>query len=134
MNETKALELAKIMVQKQDEIFEAIGVRFPKWDGRSLSLKNMEHCLGQYGKFLQIISDLRYQRSFSGHRLLLESQSALDMKKSCRYCNVQSDQGLFCDSCLCFYCGSCEKDSCENTPTNWICRPCVELSQIKFQD
>ena len=130
---TLALELSKVLVDKQDDIFAAIGVQFPKWDGRSLSLKNIEHTLTQYGRYLQVSSDLRLQRSGGGRRLMA-SRSHMDITKDCRFCNAHSDDGLFCDACLCYYCGNCEKESCAAAPVSWICSLCIDLNQMDFRD
>lgn len=57
VDQSVALVVAKELVAKQNALFSAMGVQFPKWMGKPISLKNMEHCLGQYDRYYLIISD-----------------------------------------------------------------------------
>lgn len=133
VDDFRSLSLLKLLTEQQDEIFEAIGVDFPAWDGRPLSIKDIAHCLGQYAIYLRIQADMKRQVSTEGHRLLV-SKSYLDVSKACRFCDKQTDEGLFCDACLCFYCKGCEEDSCAQAPDCWSCNPCKDLMRLQFLD
>ena len=61
VDETRSLELLRVLVDRQADIFAAIGVEFPKWDNRPLSIKDIAHCLAQYSKYLEIQKDLSRQ-------------------------------------------------------------------------
>ena len=61
VDESRALSLVNLMTEKQDDIFEAVGVEFPAWDSRRLAEKDVAHCLSQYSKYLHIQSDMRRQ-------------------------------------------------------------------------
>ena len=133
VDEARALDLLKLLTAQQLEIFEAIGVTFPSWAGRVLAIKDLAHCLGQYSNYLKIQTDLKKQMPVEGHRLLA-SKSYLDISKACRFCDQQTDEGLFCDACLCFYCGTCEAESVAAAPACWICSPCKDLDQLQYVD
>jgi len=166
--EERGLELMKVLVDNQADIFASLGVQFPTWDNRPLAIIDMVHCLAQYTKYCEIQRDLSRQYvkkcdsvtvsakqiclirnhltvsvlspstkklkvTGTGHPLLA-SRSYMDVSKACRFCDVQSDEGLFCDACLCFYCGDCEKESCAAPPNHWICRPCRDLDRLEYAD
>jgi hypothetical protein len=52
--EMDELELAKSLFALQAEVFGALGVNFPLFRGRYLSLKNIEHALSSYQNYLRI--------------------------------------------------------------------------------
>ncbi|CAB9507682.1 PHD-finger [Seminavis robusta] len=132
-DETRAFDLLKLLTEKQDDFFAAVGVKFPTWNGRRLALKDLAHCLSQFSKYLQIQSDMRSRVHSPSHRLLV-SRSHLDVSKTCRFCDTESDDGLFCDSCLCYYCRDCEAESCKAAPEYWMCRPCRAMDQMHLTD
>lgn len=57
--QTEALRLIKVLVEKQNDVFAAIGVQFPTWDNRPLTVKDLVHCLNQYSKYVQLQQDMR---------------------------------------------------------------------------
>ena len=127
-----ALGLLKVMTEQQSNIFQAIGVDFASWDGRPLTIKDLAHCLGQYSNYVKLQSDMK--RKVGGTGRLLQSKSYLDVSKACRFCDTQTDEGLFCDACLCFYCKTCEAESCAASPECWTCTPCKEFTQLQLVD
>jgi len=46
--------LAKQLVRTQDKIYESLGVKFPRWQGCSMGLKEVEHALCEYQKYRTI--------------------------------------------------------------------------------
>ena len=46
--------LAKYLHSKQEESFEKYKLPFQKWEGKLISLKNIEHSLGEFSKYMKI--------------------------------------------------------------------------------
>lgn len=59
--EERGLELMKVLVDNQADIFASLGVQFPTWDNRPLAIIDMVHCLAQYTKYCEIQRDLSRQ-------------------------------------------------------------------------
>ena len=61
LDQSGSLHFMKVLTEKQNDIFDALGVRFPAWDGRPLAVKDLVHCLGQFVKYLELQKDLSHQ-------------------------------------------------------------------------
>jgi len=54
----QALQYIKVLVNQQRAIFESLGLEFPAWDGRRLSVVDFVHCLKQFGKYRELQKNL----------------------------------------------------------------------------
>jgi len=124
------LDQAISLVQYQDIFYERLEVDFPYWNGRALTIKEIEHALCEYSKFKRIQADLQRNRNVVGMRMR-KTRSDYDLDKPCKGCNVNSDTGLLCDTCLHTFCNDCSPPSTEDC-VSWICPDCRAFDGANF--
>ena len=109
----------------QDDVYDALGLEFPKWNGVPLTLKNIEHPLCEFSKYTTIQGNLRNDYQISGQRLV-KSRTDMDLEKSCHYVKKcgQSNDILFCDKCLVGFCNKCAGTR-DETSEYWVCPRCT---------
>lgn len=115
----RELRLAQELVKHQSIVYEALGLSFPYWEGKALTLKEVEHALCEYSKFKRGVTDnaKTTMREF-------QSRTAMDLDKQCsRRCEEPSADGMFCDTCLLFFCNKCVHIPFQ-TSASWICYRC----------
>ena len=61
LDQAQSLEFIKLLTEKQEDIFYALGVSFPAWDNRPLAVMDVVHSLLQYSKYTEIVKDLSNQ-------------------------------------------------------------------------
>jgi hypothetical protein len=113
------LQLAQVVVECQESVFEGLGLIFPKWKGRALGLKEIEHGLCEYQKA-------------SCENLVKCARRAHDKSV------LKSDSGQRrCDSCLAlsYSTGILTADK-EPMPLHkspsWICSTCQKFDEVSF--
>ena len=57
--EDQQLELAKVLHKIQDQVFDDLQVSFPRFEGRELTVKNIEHALCEFNKYDAVQGKLR---------------------------------------------------------------------------
>jgi hypothetical protein len=113
---------ARALVKHQYLVYQALGITFPYWEGKPLTLKEVEHALCEYSKFRRCGGDAEKSTMRTW-----QSRSAMDVDQPCsRRCEEPSVDGLFCDTCLLFFCNSCVHIPSQ-TSTSWICYRCRHL-------
>jgi hypothetical protein len=120
------LELAVLLQGIQGDVYQDLGITFPKWNGVPLTLKNIEHPLCEFFKYKKIQRKMKRPVNVRGHRLK-KSRTELDLEKSCQCGN--SEDVLFCDKCLNAFC-----QDCVTFPDSafWVCPRCVKFESISF--
>jgi hypothetical protein len=111
------LDLLRLLTNIQEHVYGCLSLRFPKWDNRWLTLKNMEHVLCEYSKFVRICegSD-RKARTYRSRALV---HAAL----LCHSCGKNDENEAFsCNTCLGAYCHDCSKAG--PSAGSWICHEC----------
>lgn len=58
LDQTRSLEFMKLLTNKQEDIFDALGLSFPAWNNRPLAVKDLVHCVGQFSKYTELQKDL----------------------------------------------------------------------------
>lgn len=118
-----ALVQARILTALQDPIFETLGLQFPYWKGKRLTLKEIEHALCEYSKYHRLEND----PTSVGSRVKREykSRSYLDIDKACLGCKDNKRDGIFCDMCNSFFCDSCKTSVKEEEEESWSCYRCT---------
>jgi len=126
------LELAMKLQEIQDDVFDALGIEFPKWNGVPLTLKNIEHPLCEFQKYLAIHKNLQKNMLTSGQRRI-RSRTEMDCAKACH--NVEScgvtDDILFCDKCLVGFCEECAPS--HSSSNYWVCPRCMAFEAVSFE-
>jgi len=138
---------AKTLVLCQKYIFKSLNVKSPKWNGNHLlSLKEMEHGLCDYSKYVRI-KNLKKRRI----RSYRPSETKIDAQ--CHNCKSSGPYGNFCDTCRLYYCNECDScldrrghnvengaeqatsftDDLELTTGSWICQLCKDFQSISFE-
>lgn len=117
----------------QDDVFDALGIKFPRWNGVPLTLKNIEHPLCEFKKYNDIHGNLRKSQRFSGQRLI-KSRAEMDLGKACLFVDFcgEHEDILLCDKCLVGFCEDCAPR--DSSPDYWVCPRCTELEAISFED
>ena len=91
--------------------------QFPKWDNHWLSLKNMEHVLCKYSKFVKI-----EQFNHKPRRLFRSNAHMTDLL--CHSCGHNGHERLrWCNTCFNAYCRDCHNDP--SSGPSWICSECL---------
>lgn len=126
------LELAEILCEKQGFFFDALGVNFFQFLKRHISLKNIEHALCEFQKYMGQKAKLQSGGSLMGQRKFgpskdLGSRSYMDEEKVCIGCECDEDAIVFCDTCLNAHCTDCRVGGIEDDCNIWICSLCSEL-------
>ncbi|KAL7486084.1 hypothetical protein ACHAW6_011682 [Cyclotella cf. meneghiniana] len=110
----------------QSHVYQAMEITFPRFIGRDMTLKNIEHALCEFCKYKN--GSVTRKFDLDGHG----SRSHLDFSKGCQVCNVSLGRSLFklCDLCRSGYCGCCSADRGEAAGDAWLCSHCI---QIEYQ-
>jgi hypothetical protein len=113
------LTQAQALVNNQSLVYQALGITFPYWEGKLLTLKEVEHALCEYSKFKRCGGDAEKSTMRAW-----KSRSEMDVDQPCsRRCEEPSAEGLFCDTCLLFFCNNCVHIPSQ-TSASWICYRC----------
>jgi hypothetical protein len=114
------LAQAQALVKHHALVYQALGITFPYWEGKPLTLKEVEHGLCEYSKFKRCGSDVEKSTIRAW-----QSRSEMDVDKPCsRRCGGElSADGLLCDTCLLFFCNNCVHAPSQ-TSASWICYRC----------
>ena len=111
------LKLAQLLVDKHQQVYDHLGVQFPFWRGRALTMKEIEHALCEFQKFPK-----------GGRRYY--SQQGFDKNETCFDCRcitIGAPGMKCCDTCRNFFCYACytraPKDV-HDTELSWICHKC----------
>jgi len=120
-------------VDSQNDIYSKLGVDFPKWKETPLGLKEMEHALCEYSKYKKVDST---GNALAGRMRNMSSRLSLDVE-TCRECNINADNGLYCDTCFLFYCSGClqssgRDDKAGSNVGSWICSHCRDFEGVAF--
>lgn len=116
----------------QDDVYSALDIVFPRWNGVPLTLKNIEHPLCEFQKYIEIHKKLRKNQRFSGQRRV-KSRTEMDWDKACHYvalCGVTEDI-LLCDKCLVGFCEECAQRD-DSTSGYWVCPRCNAFEALSF--
>jgi len=119
------LELAQQLAEHHDQVYSDLGVEFPFWRGRPLTIKEIEHALCEFSKFSRIVAQMKSNGKSQAR--VYRSRAALDSNKPCLHCKGVSDDGLLCDTCNLFFCAGCAKSSSESV--SWVCHRCEAFEQ-----
>lgn len=123
------LELIQQLQKRQDDVFcNCLGVRFPRFAGRALSLKNIEHALCEFSKYTAMQKMLSTGQKVSGQRTN-KSRQSLDREKVCLGCGA-SDRKL-CHTCREAYCNKCEPG---DGSQYFCCTRCQNFETMEFAD
>lgn len=114
--ELTALDKARLLRDIQGDVFLIMNIMFPKFDDRPITLKNIEHVLCEFQKYV----------SKSGKLSYFVSRCHLDDKKSCQLCTFVKEEMLFCDGCLDGYCFDCIAVPA-GEEGYWFCASCKEV-------
>ena len=114
---TDYMEAASSIVEHQIEAFAQENLNFPFWNGRKLTIKEIEHSLCEYSKYTAC------KKSKMTHFRYYETRSYLDNEKPCHICKEEKEDGQLCETCLCFYCTDCVP--VVSSSISWICSRCV---------
>jgi len=121
---TSELELAQQLAEKHDQVYKKLGIEFPYWRGRPLTIKEIEHALCEFAKFCSINSNGR-GRSF-------KTQKSLDKDKACFMCHSKPEAAgvsVLCDTCKICFCFDCVKAPAKDA-VSWICHRCEDFEQV----
>uniref|UniRef100_A0A6S8VZA2 5-hmdU DNA kinase helical domain-containing protein n=1 Tax=Ditylum brightwellii TaxID=49249 RepID=A0A6S8VZA2_9STRA len=133
------LEMARILRDYQTTVFDALGVEFPSFCGRGISLKNIEHALCEFQKYVALVDKARRRSNKLGARCWdprysgKGSRSYMDIGKNCVTCNYNGEQkvSILCDSCLSCYCEDCLNFGKKISESlQWICPPCRMIEAL----
>lgn len=122
MSRHEPLELAHRLVDRQEDVYRALGVEFPYWRGRPLTIKEVEHALCEFQKMCALKGPTATRgRGYA-------SQQHLDRNQTCFDCQrALHDAGRSCDTCRTFFCHACydrsPKDA-QDRAWSWICHRC----------
>eukprot|EP00092_Neocalanus_flemingeri_P102066 GFUD01130529.1.p1 GENE.GFUD01130529.1~~GFUD01130529.1.p1 ORF type:complete len:892 (+),score=218.64 GFUD01130529.1:118-2793(+) len=105
--------------------FAALGLKFPAFLNKPLSLKNVEHALCEYDKYFRSALGVQIkEREYSEQK----SRSGLDNKAKCGECGQQSSSS---SRVLCALCSSSFHKKCESgwesnyhADGTWLCKEC----------
>jgi hypothetical protein len=119
------LELAVLLQSIQDDVYDALGLKFPKRNGLPLTLKNIEHPLCDFKKYIAIQEKLQAGYKPKGQRLI-KSRTGMDIDKACHYVEKcgECDDILLCDKCLVGFCNECAGPRDESC-AYWVCPRCT---------
>ncbi|KAL7557719.1 hypothetical protein ACA910_018512 [Epithemia clementina (nom. ined.)] len=115
------LDYAYLLVNHHDEAFAQIGVQFPFWNGRKLTIKEIEHGLCEYSKYVAL-----QKNRTGGKNRLYQSRAHMDLSKPCHFCKEDSSDGNFCDTCREYYCRKCVPSQASGA--FWTCGRCISFA------
>ena len=110
--------------------FKALGLEFPAFLHKPLSLKNIEHALCEYDKYFRfnLNSQVR-ERDYSDQK----SRKHLDKQSLCEICSYEASEA---DCVKCLLCGTIYHKPCETNwgtmfhrDGSWLCHVCHEIEQ-----
>eukprot|EP00092_Neocalanus_flemingeri_P084672 GFUD01106408.1.p1 GENE.GFUD01106408.1~~GFUD01106408.1.p1 ORF type:complete len:668 (-),score=190.18 GFUD01106408.1:9-1907(-) len=115
--------------------FVALGLKFPAFLNKPLSLKNVEHALCEYDKYFRSALGVQIkEREYSEQK----SRSGLDNKAKCGECGQQSSSS---SRVLCALCSSSFHKKCESgwqsnyhADGTWLCKECHKNEQAWDQE
>eukprot|EP00977_Amphora_coffeiformis_P029599 scaffold41791_cov206-Amphora_coffeaeformis.AAC.1 len=119
------LRLAHFLVDNHREVYDKLGVEFPFWRGRPLTIKEIEHALCEYQKFC-----ILKEPNEAGRGRKYYSQQRFDRNGECSacHCTITGTRGTkCCDTCRTFFCYSCYERSpkdAHDSEWSWICHQC----------
>ena len=118
------LQSAKKLVNLQSSVYRSLGIEFPYWDGRTLSLKEVEHSLCEYSKYRRIENGSKHMRKRITSRRPSSSEPV-----QCQQCE-HTPTSSRCDTCWDVLCNECSPLA---EATGWasICRKCRLFQQAK---
>jgi len=119
--ELTALEKAKLLRNTQDDVYHELNVLYPRFDSRPITLKNIEHSLCEFQKYV----------SKNGKLSNFVSRYNLDSRKSCQLCAGNKENMTFCDGCLDGYCFDCISVTA-NDEKHWFCPLCKKVRYIRI--
>jgi hypothetical protein len=127
------LEDAKLLQTIQDDVYDALGLKFPKWNGVPLTLKNIEHPLCEFSKYISIQNSLRKGCSSWCKRINKTRTAELDFDKACHYVEKcgEKEEILLCDKCLVGFCDACA-GARDETCDYWICPRCTAFESQRL--
>jgi hypothetical protein len=142
MKNEEYMHYAKMLVTHQDAIYhllkeqDGITLEFPKWRGRPITLKEMEHALCEFSKWQRIERALDAGNNSTGQRLR-KSRCHFDDTLACQGCQkpLKSQKRktlVLCNTCNQGYCDKCEPET-EKDPVCWICPPCLEFEKFQWK-
>jgi hypothetical protein len=125
-SEKEELPLAQHLTKIMDYGFNALGLDFPYFLNRKLTLKNIEHALCEYDKYFRAATKQPTRERLFNSRSSLDTNSCLECSK--RF-SVQSS------SCMCVLCGLSFHQECLGTEKDkslvdgqwWLCSKCHNL-------
>ena len=110
--------------------YQALGLAFPAFLDKPLSLKNVEHALCEYDKYFRSALGVQVkEREYS----VQKSRTGLDELDSCGGCaNKGTDESVKCVLCGVFYHKFCEEDWAEmlHRDGSWLCKVCQAVERI----
>jgi hypothetical protein len=115
--------LTKLLHGIQDQVYRALGLTFPKFMGREITLKNIEHALCEFCKYTNGHVMRRYCLGGKG------SRTHHDIAKCCHVCGTRynTDLSKLCDLCRTGYCGTCCDEYGREVENAWLCLTCIEI-------
>lgn len=119
------LEMANGVVQLSDAVYQSLGLTFPKWNGKDLTLKEIEHALCEYQKLTAPFSK-------ASRRSGRPAENSAE--KKCFQCSASGRHGgKCCDLCWNFYCKSCpESMPMDDKTPSFICDRCRAFEKVTF--
>mmetsp|Transcript_17451 Transcript_17451/g.40611 ORF Transcript_17451/g.40611 Transcript_17451/m.40611 type:complete len:841 (+) Transcript_17451:85-2607(+) len=114
------LQEAQKLVGIQEEAYRQLGLQFPYWQPRKLSIKEIEHFLCEMSKYDSIDSD--------GTGRSYKTRSRMDVKTPCPVCNTDKSESR-CDTCFTFFCTECSPKGTESH-ASFLCTWCVKFNGL----
>jgi hypothetical protein len=126
------------LVKSADTFYRMIGVQFPYWRGKKLSLEEIEHALCEYQKYHTILAQFRKNTTVLGQRKW-RTRTDLEDDVPCMQCHtLKFTDVLLCDLCNRALCRehipedhSAQYMYAEET---WICPLCVRFETSAQQN
>lgn len=117
------VEKARLLHEIHDQVYHALGLTFPRFIGKDITLKNIEHALCEFCKY----KDNHVMRKFEvGGK---GSRSNLDMAKVCQVCDQRYNctRSKLCDLCRAAYCERCSISNAREIKGAWLCSSCIKM-------
>jgi len=125
-NDEERRKLVEHLCDIQQDAFAALRLTFPYFDGRLISMKNMERCLGEYYKYVSI---------FEGSLFKTRPYTPSDVGSgnNCKLCIKKDCYNLQCATCQDHYCYKCIGENfCQNcVPSLWFCPGCKGIDTYR---
>ena len=121
-------QMSMTLREVQSDVFRALGIVFPKFIGRDLTLKNIEHALCEFCKYKEDHVMRKYTVGGKG------SRSHFDLVNNCLLCdgaNQSSQSQLYsCDLCRSCFCACCQPGHGKDFEGAWLCSSCIEIEGL----